>query len=258
MQFHIKKCPKRRLLHAVEKGRIITDNATIRRTSTAQESWDVLYQNGTMLPAHYTKYLRDARGIGDRRDLPYFKDVLDHARQQARPEDIIVWTHNDELTGSHPAPATGHAWSFTLGCMARSVARAVTLRRLASLEHPIQWARRTRHAHAWNGIMFAFTREWLDTHWDDIGDVILGASIFDLYLCAYIRKYHGIDTDRQSYFHSLHPAEIPRGYIGHQMHDSQWQRENPHSPAEWHNRSIFKNYADKHLPNLHFTPEKAI
>ena len=248
----IKKAPKRRLFHSVEKGRELTDNPTIRRTSMAQESWDVLYQNGTMLPAHYTKYLRDARGIGDRRDLPYFKDVLDHARQQARPEDIIVWTNDDNWI--HPQlPAMLEFYAGVYGAVCGSRCDFKTPCQPGT---PDQWARRTQ-PHMGRD-MFAFTREWLDTHWDDIGDVILGASIFDLYLCAYIRKYHGIDTDRQSYFHSLHPAEIPRGYIGHQMHDSQWQRENPRSPAEFHNRTIFKNYADKHLKNLHFTAELAI
>ncbi|HSS96263.1 MAG TPA: hypothetical protein VLK33_04505, partial [Terriglobales bacterium] len=105
---------------------------------------------------------------------------------------------------------------------------------------------------------FAFTKNWLEERWDDIGDVILGASMFDLYLCALIRHSHGIVTTRKNFSEALFPADIERGFIAHQAHVGQWNHESATSPAEKNNRQIFHDWAKKNLPDLKFTTDLAI
>jgi glycosyltransferase involved in cell wall biosynthesis len=245
----IKPAIRRRIFHAVERH---DDPATPPRKVEAWNSWDAAYSKGEILPAHYTEYKRDARAIGDRRDLPYLKDVLANAMEQANPEDIILWTNDDNaLNQDLPAMLEFYAGTYGAVCSQRCDFRARLIPGTADV-----WRRRSE-PHIGRD-MFAFTKAWLTEHWDEIGDVLLGASIWDLYLCAFIRLKYGIETTRRNLHQEFFPADMPRGFIGHQMHDSQWEKESPFSPAEKHNRTIFRDWSAKHLPNLKFTPELAI
>ena len=246
----LRAATKRRIYHCVERH---SEQSIPQRKLDSWRSWDSLYESGRLIPAHYWNYKRDARLIGDRRDLPYLKDVLEHALNQANDNDIIMWTNDDNwLHPELPRVVEFYAGVWGAVCGMRSDWKAEMPQRIS----PLELARRTEPFMGRD--MFAFTKAWLARRWGEIGDVILGASIFDLYLCAFIRYHHEIITTRANLFEVLHPAEIPRGYIGHQVHISQWTKESHKSPAEAHNRRIFHAFAQEHLPNLRFTPELAI
>jgi hypothetical protein len=102
--------------------------------------------------------------------------------------------------------------------------------------------------------LFAFKKWWLEEHWDDIPDFLLGASIWDLAMCCIVRLSHGIVTTRNNIERHIFPAEMPRGYIGHSFHTPFWNRsDNQDSPSEKHNKALFRDWASRNLPDLKFT-----
>lgn len=107
---------------------------------------------------------------------------------------------------------------------------------------------------------FAFTKAWLMEHWQEIGDVVLGASDWDIYLAAFIRLVqYGIKTTKSNLGQQIFPAEIPTGYTGHLAHHSTWNTPDVNSvPSNRHNRLIFRNWALAALPDLKFTENNTL
>jgi len=103
--------------------------------------------------------------------------------------------------------------------------------------------------------LFAATKKWLVGHWDEIPDFVIGCSDFDLMLACWVRLQYGIITNKKNIIEHIFPAEIPRGYIAHQNHQSHWSKPDYQNvaPGQKHNRLRFKEWASKNLPQLKFT-----
>ena len=237
--------PIRKLLHSVERH----EEPRSPRKERAWKSWDTLYQNG-VIPCHYWNYKRDATNIGDPRKLPYLKDVLQFAMDQAQNEDIVVLTNDDLLL--HPGIIQVLLWHV-------SIFSACSSRRL-DLKRPIENLNETPKIllplgkHHVGRDLFAFKKSWLIQYWDQIGDFILGASDWDLALTCLIRLHHGMISDRRSMDLNQHPAEMPVGYVLHEIHNPFWLRpDNVNAaPSQIHNRMLFKAWATQYLPSLVF------
>lgn len=249
----IKPALKRRIWHAVERHET-TNLLTLERCKTAQASWDDLYATGRVLPAHYWKYKRDARSIGSVRPLPFLKDLLQHAMDQADDHDIIFVTNDDIFLH----PDLPKLLEFYVSLYGAACSRRCEFKTKLRLASPEETAKRCEH-HLGRDL-FAFTKEWLVKHWDDLPDFILGASDFDLCISAMIRLEHGIRTDRRNIAENFLPAELPMGYISHQAHKGAWtdpKIENHDASQVW-NRKLWREWAAKHLPELKFTAQNTI
>jgi hypothetical protein len=250
----LQKPPRRRIWHAVERHED-TDPATIERKRIAWESWDAIYDANGMIPAHLWAPPRSAKDIGSVRDLPYLKDILSHAMEQAGDEDIIVFTNDDNFL--HPdLPDILQFYVSTWGAVCSQRCEFKTRMPIGSrLE---EYARRSE-GHIGRDL-FAFKKSWLAERWNDIPDFILGAQIWDLCMCAMIRLQFGIKTDRRNLITNYFPSELPRGYISHQYHKPRWSDPDIENvdPAEHWNKALFKAWAAKNLPELHFTPQNTI
>lgn len=240
--------PTRRVFHAVERH--LDGNAEIKRKEQAVRSWEVLYGSG-VVPCHYREYKRSARAlIKDHRDLPYLKDVLQFAMDQATDNDIIMWTNDDNIL--HPDIAsvvTLHCalWGAVSShrCEFKGIVPSMT-------SSPDQIALRgNKHM---GRDLFAFTKQWLCGHWQEIPDFILGASDFDLCLACMIRLQWGIRSDRINMEQTLWPAELNRGYISHRFHPPKWNHpmNRETAPSQIWNRKLFREWARQHLPELKF------
>jgi Glycosyltransferase family 9 (heptosyltransferase) len=243
----------RRVFHVVDRFED-TDAATIKRKEQVQASWDVLYETGALIPAHCWKYPRNAKDtMGDRRALPYLKDLLKNAMNQMDDDDIALFTNDDNILHPRIAEYLRFHVSVYGAC---SMFRTEFRQRVASLDlPPEQYARAGTGKHIGRD-GFAFTKRWLVENWDSIPDSCLGASMWDIHMAALIRLGYGIKTTNQNIGHQIYPAEIPAGYTGHIFHSSAWNVKDAHLvPSNLHNGKLFKEFAAKSLPELKVTEE---
>lgn len=171
-----------------------------------------------------TSYPRDSAEIYDRKRFSYIKEVLAPALS-IRPKDIIIWT-NDDI-------------GFTPGLIPAlkshlAMYGAVSMRR--------------DHTHVGRDL-FAFTQEWLGSHWDEFPDYFQGTSDFDLGIAAMIRNSYGIKpTTLDMLCKDFFPAELPPMII-HEDHKSHWEEAGVDlSPSVRHNRKMFMEWSAKYSP----------
>jgi hypothetical protein len=250
--------PFRRIFHVCERHDEKNVKEQVRKRA-AQASWDVLYAYHDVIPAHLWEknFPRTAMNIGDPRPLPYLKDVLLNGMDMACDDDIIMWTNDDNYIHQDlPDLLRFHVALYDV----------VTSQRIElngkPYPHPSTPPRGWRQfdAGALGRDLFAATKSWLLARWQEIPDFILGASDFDLCLAAMVRKQYGIETTRRNIEPTMWPAEIERGYIAHQWHPPKWREpsiEN-HAPSQLHNRRLWREWANVHLPSLRFSIHNTI
>lgn len=243
--------PVRRMWHVVERHEQPPDI----RKKTAWASWDALYAKG-VIPVHIWEKPRSAKDIGDSRDLPYFRDVMQPALDQADDSDIVFWTNEDNWL--HPMLVERlefHVSVYGPCCSQRCDFRGNIPPASTSPEKFVRLSQR----HMGRDVFAATKKDWL---WmmEQLGDPILGASDWDLHLCAIIRLHHGIQTSRKNIEHHIHPAEFELGYVAHKHHTPKWSKPGyiNTAPSQKHNRLGFKTWAEINLPRLLFSPEGTI
>lgn len=251
--------PPRRIFHVCERHEEPTppNLQEVSRKNFAQASWDILYAKG-IVPCHYWDYKRTAEDIGDKRALPYLKDVLKFGMDQAGDEDIIMWTNDDNwLHPELPEIVSLHCSLWDVCCSQRCEfdSKSGPL----GVGKPPEWYAAKGQSHMGRDL-FAFTKRWLVKRWDSLPDFILGASDFDLALACMVRLEWGIPTDRKNIENSLWPCELPRGYIAHEYHPPKWcdPKTINTAPAQIHNRLLFREWARTRLPNLVFHQHNVI
>jgi len=192
------------------------------------------------IQVHRSSWGRDARDIGDTRPLPYLKDLLTAGLGASlHSGDCIVW-HNDDVCLAPNALRSIHdhvrKWDF---CCTRR------------LEDP-------SYVHMGRELM-AFRAGWLRDNLHRLPDTILGASDFDLFYAAWLRKERGIITTGSNLTLDMLPVDIPAGLAMHEKHESSWNtRERIAAPSTQHNRRLFREWARRELPNLRFTSENIV
>jgi len=251
----IKPAPSVRLFHITERHEE-TNIDTANRKRACNDSWDAIYATGKVLPVHMWKYPRDAREIGEPRALPYLKDLLKMAMEQADDNDLIFFTNDDNILHLDLPEMIRFYGSVYDACSSQRVEikHAVATRAL----NPVEMAKNAQPHFGRD--LFVFKKSWLVKHWDELGEPILAAANWDVMMTALIRLYHGIKSDRASFLKHIFPAECPKGYIFHISHESAWAKSGyvHTSPANLHNGKIFKDWAAKNLPDLHFTENNCI
>lgn len=243
--------PTRTIIHAVEMHHS-ADPVEANRKGIAQESWKALYDKG-VVPRHYDSSMgRNAHDeIGEPRKLPYLKDVLAYAMANAQPDDIIFWTNDDNFLHPSLVEALRYHVSLYEVCCSQRCEFINTAMPPASRPHT-EFAGAGR-AHMGRDL-FAFTVDWLDRHWNEIPDAILGCSDFDLHLACIVRNHFKIKSTRRNLEDCIFPAELERGYVSHQYHPPAWNRPEytNSSPGQLHNRSLFAAWAKINAPHLQF------
>lgn len=230
-------------MDAIERGakvyHVVDPHGSEPRHHVAQSSWLAAYNEG-MIPAHFRGSPRNAKiELGDPRALPFLKDVLWSAIPADATkcgQDIVCWTNSD----------IGFAPGITQA-VRDHVSRygAASMRRTESnfKGHP-------------GRDLFAFTIDFLEEHWDEIPDFVLGAPVFDLGLVALIRKFHKLPAlTLKNLADDVSPADMTPGFALHQSHAPEWQVANMDSvPSVAHNKKVFRAWAKKHAPEVKFSP----
>ncbi len=215
-----------RIVHAVDMW-----DASDRHAH-AQKSWAGLFDSDSY--GFHTPDHRTAKSISDPRALPYLKDLLHDAfyRFGVEDDDIVFWSNSDNsFSPELPAFLRKHV----------SLYGACSFRRTEKGTPGVHTGRDA----------FAFTKRWLEEHWKEIPDFLLGAPSFDLCLAALIRLQRGIVTTADNLTTDFFPCDIGPGYVYHEPHESAWVRFS-NSPGNRHNRRLFREWSLKHLPRLRF------
>ncbi len=251
----IRTPPERAVIHCVEMHDESNPKEAARKL-VAKRSWDALYEQG-VIPVHVWAYPRNALAIGDSRPLPYLRDVLAVALTQASDADIVFWTNDDDvLHGELPDLLRFHISLYECCSSARCEFKDIPMPSLSS--KPSVFATNGR-GHMGRDL-FAATRAWWMANLNEIPDFILGASEFDLCLAAIVRLHFGFITSRSNLELVMFPADLPRGYVSHQWHQSRWSDPKivDSAPSQLHNRRLFQAWATKHAPELKFQREGVI
>lgn len=244
------------IFHCVERHED-SDPKTLERKKICWDSWDECYQTDAMTPCHYWNYARTAdKELGDKRPLPFLKDVILNAMNQADDDDIICFTNDDNFIHKKlPEYLRFHVGVYG----ACTSFRSEFVGKLPSPElMPEQFDKGSRQHMGRD--LFASKKSWLIEHWDEIPDFVIGCSDFDLMLACMVRLEYGVVTTKKNIVEPILPAEIPRGYVAHQYHQSHWSRPDYQdvAPGQKHNRRLFAEWAKKNLPELKFTDQNTL
>lgn len=193
----------------------------LRRHTTAAATW----QNAggwTDLP--FARAPRDARALGDPRDLPYMRDMVEHALAQAtKDDDVVVLSNSDVCVVPH---------------MTRLMHDAVQ-RHGAFYTHRWDFAkpvgRHTDPAHGkWypGSDLFGFSVRWWREHGHRYPDMLAGAEYVDCVLRQLIKQVCGTG------------AEVHRA-VYHEKHASAWERDR-HCASNRYNRLLAEAWFAQH------------
>lgn len=163
-----------------------------------------------------SEWKRDARSIGEPRNLHYFKDLLEAAMGVAHHNDCILWTNDDvQVYDSSREAFAEHVKMFDF-CSVRRDKNHIG-----------------REA-------FAFHAGWLGNHFHEVPDVILGGPWWDLVIARWMRNYRGIKTTKENLGMDLFPCELQPGLVYHEPHESAWL-EHMTTPAAIHNQKLWES-----------------
>lgn len=221
-------CPPRQVFHCVDLFGATERHARARRV------WQEGYQAG-IIPVHVSRYQRNARQIGCDRPLPFLKDVLMTAMIPSRLDDVVLFGPDDvAFKPAIGAWATQHVGRFGAASMRRT------------------------DGHCGRDL-FGFTKRWLDEHWDEIPDFILGVDSWDTALAVIIRHQCGIASTLDNLTKDFFPCETDDRLVLHEDHPSSWYVPGyEKEPAAAHNRRLFRQWAQKHQPRIPFNDDNVI
>lgn len=242
------------IFHVVPR-RNLKDETSKARCVKAFDSWNWLYKIGSVVPVHVWKVERSATSIGDKRDLPYLKDVLNEGlKQSTQPSDIILFTNDDVIL--HPMilqEINRFTSLFHAGSMRRveidTRGNNIPLPPLYS--NPVDFIDRG-FPHIGRDA-FVFHAGWLTHNFNLIPDFLLGAWGWDVCVACLIRLMRGHRTANvNSLYDNLDDCELPDGLVIHEMHESEWTKGTDwkDQPSNKHNQTLFYAWIKKFCPGL--------
>lgn len=248
--------PTRTIFHALEKHTEASQEER-KRKARAQCSWQAIYAQN-VIPRHLEQFPRNAADVlKDPRRLPYMKDVFRFAMAEAKDDDIIMWTNDDNWL--HPGLPEYLRYHVSIWGACSSQRVEFKHHKIPGGHHPVEHYARWGEQHMGRDL-FAFTKAWLVKRWQEIPDFILGASDFDLCLAFMIRLENRIYSSRQNLEERIFPAEIPAGYVCHEYHAPFWQKSTNEiaAPSQIWNRGLMRRWASKRMPALAFDEHNRI
>lgn len=238
-----------RFIHVLERHVQRTPDDE-RRVLNAFWSWVYHYQQGTTIPCHVWEYPRSARAIGDKRDLPYLKDILSAGLSMAAAKDDIILLTNDDTVLHRKV-------TRALKRMLENVDACSSFRMNFEQDKMPDTNTAVGKIRQWGESclgrdLFAFRAEWLTLNWDAIPDMLAGEIEWDLVFAALVRIAAGVETKKANFSSQNPKCELDRGYVLHQNHERFWMsKEMETAPAKIHNNRLATEFFfDNNLEDL--------
>lgn len=211
------------IYHTVNK--FVSSNARDReRYARAEKTWWQLYgaSDGMIREAHSNRYRRTAKDIGDARDVPFIKDVIEVGMKRASTDDAIMLTNGDSQI-----VADAGDWIFekllSVGCCWSSRRDMLKIHRVWLKQQDIM-----DRGESFVGVdLVAFTVKWWTENQGLYPDLLLG--------------YEGWDWCFK--FQMGAEAEVPP-LVYHEVHqEPYWHRHRRMAPGQIHNRRLCNEWA---------------
>ncbi len=216
--------PTRHICHAVDWFR--GSGETARRHEFARTTWDNLHATDS----HWSifvdgKYSRSSLSIGDSRQLPFVKDVIDGAMSEVKQDGIIVLTNADTCLFPEAAAAIRREMNGRpCICSGRiDVPRC---------DHPFKQAELSGRRIYVGTDVFAFTPSWWNSIKDDFPDMLLACEGWDFVLWKMMERTNP-------------SARLKYALCYHEMHQPYWIANLLDNPGQQHNRKLGREWAYK-------------
>lgn len=242
--YFLTQCPK--VYHLVQTYE--PKGETAIRVKKAMESWKPFYDTRLIVPLHIESHTfeRNARHIGENREIPYLKDVLKAGNNKIGPDDLLVFTNDDTVL--HP-DSLWLAWEYTRknGCVAsfRFSPKAVP-----DLHQSYAKLAQEYQQHPGRDL-FGFTKRWLRNNFQRIPDYVLGWSDWDSTLGTLMRLTCGRDVNAHNWLLPDPRVDLPMGLVWHEDHKAPWTA-SMESPANLYCRELTRHFKEDH--QLNFEP----
>lgn len=198
------------------------DDGNAHRHNLASLSWKTTYDSNPMwmsYPVHDNMLTRSSLDVGEKRRTPFLKDVINTAANEARADDILVFTNDDNLM---------------LPGFTETIMREVVAHRAiwgARWELPMQadkkWGNPKGYKHC-GADVFAFTKQWWDENEKNIPDFLIAFEAWDMCTRKVIEMSGGTQID---------------GLVAHYIHQPVWHSsEHREGPGNLHNRKLFQQW----------------
>jgi hypothetical protein len=212
-----------------------------QRKAHAKQSW--LRMPWVGLYVRDEQLQRSAKSIGDRRSLPYVRDVLTLAAEAAGPEGTVVFTNDDVVL--HPEIHDRLQQQLQVTGMASAQRLEFAFAHEIPKASPEHWLMSGRH-HCGRDL-FAFTNEKLKWIIDVMPDMLLGQNVWDWCMLALMHQANNVPVTHSTTLRSTAPTDIPVGYLAHVVHSPQWAHgDDSRSPSKLHNHRLFRSECEKH------------
>lgn len=204
------------------------------RALRAQTTWPTSWET-----VRYREYARDARSIGDKRDLPFLRDVLAYGLAHCHDDQILVLTNDD--TALH-CDADEALRSIMRRCVAASS------RRIDVVGDVVDWCLKPvdevmmvdkRHI---GRDLFAFRSGWLRRNMHLVPDMVLGVNDWDFVMAALVRVACGSVWRMSNSAHWVEWCELQPGLVIHEAHKPSWMESVLQSPASKHNHALMRSW----------------
>lgn len=235
------------VIHLVPRRAIAEPDDRLRR---AWSSWRQHYDLCSLTPAHCWNTPTTAKSIGDQRDLPLLKEVIEwglkHCTDKAQP---LLFTNDDVIIHPMlPAEVIRHARLHGAGTVRRVVINTNKFKLPELSASPVEFMAVGHPDLGRDG--FVITPMW----WDRFGHILpnfyIGAPCWDLCFAHLVRLAQGQaqkSKDLNELYDNIPNCELPDGLVIHEAHKSHWL-DFPDDPARVHNQNLFNEWMKKYVP----------
>lgn len=219
------------------------------REKRAQLSWKLLWDGLGWKPLPFDEpYPRDSHAIGDKRGVPYLRDIFEAVLSKADPNDVIVFTNNDVLM----LPEIHHDIMRQLSVFPATCSSRRDIRDFYAVRKQVD---SVRHIHCGRDL-FAFRAWWLRKMMPEIPDMIVGSNEWDNAVLNMMRREAGTVLTGQwcwEYSYTVTDAEVASPNLLHEEHEPFADKaENKLGPHNCWNHLRLIEWHRKYLPQVTF------
>jgi len=204
-----------------------TDPEEQQRFNTARRTWESLVrERGWRLAIHTIgPHTRTSRAIGDTRQIPYVRDLIDFGAEAAGEDGIVVYANTDICL----VPESDAVLRRKLAMGPCAFSRRIDVHHSDTPRSHADLSRSKPHP---GTDLFAFRASFWRQHREEFPDLFVGCEGWDFVYRWICRKYYP-------------DAEIDPPIIYHQGHDAFWGREEniAANPAQAYNRRACTEWA---------------